>query len=276
MMATINPATEEKIKEYHFLNLAETKRYISQTWKAFKAWQQQGMEERSGRMGEAARILRRGKTTYARLMADEMGKPLSDGEAEVEKCAWVCDYYAEHSARFLSKEMAPSDASKSFVTFQPLGIIFAIMPWNFPFWQVFRFAAPSLMAGNGALLKHAPNVFGCAEAIAAVFSKAGFPEHLFQNLIIDTDMAAKVIEHPLVKAITLTGSTKAGKAVAEKAGSCLKKTVMELGGSDPYIILEDAELETTVETCAKAASVPSGSLYMKPFGHNLKSKWLCT
>ena len=258
MTTTINPATEQKMREYHFLDPDETNRCIDKTWKAFTRWKQQKIEERSGRMRKAAKILRAEKDTFARLMAEEMGKPLSDGQAEAEKCAWACDYYADNTAQFLAAEMAPSDASKSFITFQPLGIVFAIMPWNFPFWQVFRFAAPSMMAGNAVLLKHAPNVFGCAEAIEAIFSEAGFPKYLFQNLIIDTDMAAKVIEHPMVKAVTLTGSTRAGKAVAEKAGSCLKKTVMELGGSDPYIILEDADLELAVETCVTSRLINNG------------------
>ena len=258
MIKTINPATEEVIKEYHFLDHRQVTQQIEKTHAAQLTWQKTGFEIRAEKMRKAAEVLRRNKAIYARLMADEMGKPLADGESEAEKCAWVCDYYAENAMEFLKNEIIPSDALKSMVVFQPLGIVLAIMPWNFPFWQVFRFAAPSLMAGNGALLKHAPNVFGCAEAIARIFIEAGFPEGLFQNLIIDTDMAARVIENDHVKAVTLTGSTRAGQAVAAKAGACLKKTVLELGGSDPYIVLEDANIREAAKICTASRLINNG------------------
>jgi len=187
-----------------------------------------------------------------------MGKPVKDGRAEVEKCAWVCDFYAEQAAQFLLPEVVETEASRSFVTFQPLGVVLAVMPWNFPFWQVFRFAAPALMAGNAGVLKHASNVPGCALAIAEVFRRTGFPEHLFETLLIGSAQVDAVIEHPLVKAVTLTGSTPAGQAVASKAGAMVKKTVLELGGSDPYIILADADIEASVRTCAASRLINSG------------------
>src|SRR5438046_1982446 len=184
-------------------------------------------------------------------MALEMGKPLKQGEAEAEKCAWVCDYYAEHAERFLADQPRETDASKAFVRFDPIGPVLAIMPWNFPFWQVFRFAAPALMAGNAGLLKHAPNVTRCALGIEAIFQEAGFPEGLFRALILSNEAAATVIADPRVRAVTLTGSDRAGSQVAEQAGRHLKKTVLELGGSDPFIVLEDADVALAARTAAE-------------------------
>jgi succinate-semialdehyde dehydrogenase/glutarate-semialdehyde dehydrogenase len=209
-------------------------------------------------MRGAARILRDRAREFGELMTVEMGKPIAGGVSEAEKCAWVCDYYAEHAEAFLANQEVEADAGRSFVTFRPIGVVLAVMPWNFPFWQVFRFAAPNLMAGNAGILKHASNVPGCALAIEAVFREAGFPEGLFGSLLIPGGRVAGVIEHPLVRAVTLTGSTPAGKAVAAKAGEALKKTVLELGGSDPYVILEDADLDSAAETCATARLINSG------------------
>ena len=191
-------------------------------------------------------------------MTLEMGKPIAQSRAEVEKCAWVCEYYAENAEKFFSDEMIETDASKSFVSFQPLGIVLAVMPWNFPFWQVFRFAAPGLMAGNAGILKHASNVSGCALAIEEVFREAGFPENLFRTILVPSSQMEKVIKNEKIKAVTLTGSVPAGKAVAKTAGSVLKKTVMELGGSDPYVILEDADLEMAADTCVTARFINGG------------------
>jgi succinate-semialdehyde dehydrogenase/glutarate-semialdehyde dehydrogenase len=191
-------------------------------------------------------------------MAEEMGKPLRGGLSEVEKCAWVCEYYAEHGAAFLRAESIQTDAHRSYVTYQPLGVVLAVMPWNFPFWQVFRFAAPALMAGNGALLKHASNVPGCALAIEEVLHKAGFPEPLFRTLLISSEAVAPVIANPKVAACTLTGSTPAGRAVAAQAGKMLKKSVLELGGSDPYLILADADIEQAAALCATSRLINSG------------------
>lgn len=187
-----------------------------------------------------------------------MGKPLKQGIAEIEKCASVCDYYAENAQKFLQQETVKTDASKSYISFQPLGVILAVMPWNFPFWQVFRFLAPALMAGNCGVLKHASNVPGCAIAIEDIIKEAGFPTHVFQTLLIESSAVSRVIENPFIKAVTLTGSIPAGQKVAQKAASLLKKTVLELGGSDAYLILEDADLELTAETCVNSRLINSG------------------
>jgi succinate-semialdehyde dehydrogenase/glutarate-semialdehyde dehydrogenase len=191
-------------------------------------------------------------------MALEMGKPLQGGRAEIDKCVDVCEYYAKNGAKFLENEMVGTDASKSYVNFQPIGIVLAVMPWNFPFWQVFRFLAPALMAGNAALLKHASNVFGCAIEIEKIIIEAGFPENLMRTLLITGNEVEQVIENPLVQAVSLTGSTEAGKKVAAKAGSLLKKSVLELGGSDPYLILEDADIELATESCVNSRLINSG------------------
>ncbi len=191
-------------------------------------------------------------------MAREMGKPVRDGIAEAQKCATGCDFYADNAERLLARETIATEARSSFVTFNPLGVVLAVMPWNFPFWQVFRFAAPGLMAGNAGVLKHASNVPGCALAIEDIFRRAGFPANLFRTLMIGNKRVDAVIEHPLVRAVTVTGSGAAGRAVAAKAGAMLKKTVLELGGSDPYLVLEDADLELAARVCAKGRLVNSG------------------
>jgi succinate-semialdehyde dehydrogenase/glutarate-semialdehyde dehydrogenase len=209
-------------------------------------------------MKAAAAILRRRKEEFARLMALEMGKPLKQGVAEVEKCAWACEYYADTAETHLTPDVIKTDASKSYVAYDPIGVVLAVMPWNFPFWQVFRFAAPALMAGNVGVLKHASNVPGCALAIEEVFTQAGFPANVFRTLLIGSKQVKAVIENPLVSAVTLTGSTPAGKAVAAQAGAVIKKTVLELGGSDGYVVLEDADLELAVNTCVTSRLVNSG------------------
>lgn len=255
---SISPTTGETTKTYEEMSSGEVSEIIEKTHRAFLDWKETDFAERSRLMKRAGKILRDRTDAYAGLMADEMGKPITQGVSEAEKCAWVCDYYAENARRFLKHEIVKTDAKKSFVTFRPLGVVLAVMPWNFPFWQVFRFAAPALMAGNAGVLKHASNVPGCALAIEQVFREAGFPEHLFRTLLIGSPVVASIIENPLVKAVTLTGSTPAGKAVASKAGEMLKKTVLELGGSDPYIILEDADLEKAVLTCVTSRLINSG------------------
>ncbi|HMB40494.1 MAG TPA: NAD-dependent succinate-semialdehyde dehydrogenase [Balneolaceae bacterium] len=258
MLQSINPATEEKIESYNEHTRQEIDSILENVDKAQQSWEKTEFSERSRLMKIAAEVLRANSERYAKLMTHEMGKPISGARSEVEKCAWVCDYYAENAVEFLSDEVIETDASQSFVTFRPLGVILAVMPWNFPFWQVFRFAAPGLMAGNAGVLKHASNVTGCALAIEEIFREAGFPEHLFRTIKVPGKNVANVIENPVIKAVTLTGSVPAGKAVAEKAGSLLKKTVMELGGSDPYLILEDADLETAAQTCATSRLINSG------------------
>ena len=233
LLQTINPATGETLATYEEMTPDQVRGIIDKTHKACLDWRLTSFRSRAALMRQAAQVLRSNAAEYARLMAEEMGKPVRHGVAEVQKCALGCDYYAENAERFLAPEMVKTEARKSFVVFQPLGVVLAVMPWNFPLWQVFRFAAPGLMAGNAAVLKHASNVPGCALAIDQVFRKAGFPENLFRTLIIGSRSVDAVIEHPLIRAATLTGSGPAGRAVASKAGAMLKKTVLELGGSDP-------------------------------------------
>jgi len=257
-ITSINPATGKTNKTYDEMTPQEVSEIINKADKAFQGWKKTSFTERSILMKKAAQALREDLEMHAKLMAEEMGKPITAGRAEAEKCAWVCDYYAENAENFLQPEMVETDASKSYVTFQPLGVILAVMPWNFPYWQVFRFAAPGLMAGNVGVLKHASNVPGCALAIENVFKKAGFPEYVFRTLLIGSRQVDAVIENPLVKAATLTGSTPAGRAVGKKAGEMLKKSVLELGGSDPYIILEDTNLEEAVKTCVTSRLINSG------------------
>ena len=258
MPESINPATEEKIEIYEEHTRQEIDIILENVDKAQKSWKKTEFSERSRLMRSTADVLRANSERYAKIMTHEMGKPISGARSEVEKCAWVCEYYADNAAEFLSDEVIETDASQSFVTFRPMGVVLAVMPWNFPFWQVFRFAAPALMAGNAGVLKHASNVTGCALAIEEIFREAGFPEHLFRTLKVPGKNVAGVIENPIIKAVTLTGSVPAGRAVAEKAGSLLKKTVMELGGSDPYVILEDADLDSAVETCVTSRLINSG------------------
>ncbi len=254
----INPATNELVARYEEMTPSEVQQIIKAADVTFHQWRRTSFSERAANMRLAAQNLRDNAHEYGTLMAVEMGKPRKDGMAEAEKCAWVCDYYADKAEQFLSPEFIDTDARESFVTYQPLGVVLAVMPWNFPFWQVFRFAAPALMAGNTAVLKHAANVPGCALAIERIFQDSGFPEHAFRTLLIGSRQVAGVIENPLVKAVTLTGSTHAGKAVAQKAGEMLKKTVLELGGSDPYLILEDANLDEAVTTCVNSRLINSG------------------
>ena len=257
-MKSINPATGETVAEYPILTTKEVHAAIKQADGAFRQWRQSTFATRAKQMQAAAALLRDRTPALAKLMAEEMGKPIKDGKAEAEKCAWVCEYYAEQAEAFLADEPIETDAGESFVTYQPLGVVLAVMPWNFPFWQLFRFAAPALMAGNVGLLKHASNVPGCALAIDEIFKDAGFPEGVFTTLLVGSDAIDGIIEHNLVRAVTLTGSTPAGRAVAKKAGEMLKKSVLELGGSDPYIILEDADLASAVSTCVNSRLTNSG------------------
>jgi succinate-semialdehyde dehydrogenase / glutarate-semialdehyde dehydrogenase len=225
---------------------------------ASRDWRRRPVEERAARLRDAARLLRERKSAYARTMALEMGKPLAQGVAEAEKCASACDYYAEHGEAFLADEARATGAVRSYVRFEALGPILAIMPWNFPFWQVFRFAAPALVAGNAGILKHAPNVSRCALEIEELFREAGFPDGLFRAVLLRNDAVGGVIADPRVRAVTLTGSDRAGSQVAEQAGRHLKKTVLELGGSDPFIVLEDADLARAAATAADARLINSG------------------
>jgi succinate-semialdehyde dehydrogenase/glutarate-semialdehyde dehydrogenase len=255
---TLNPATGQLIRSYTEMTGEEVERRIQAAATAFGIWRRESFEKKSVMMKNAAARLRSNQDSYARLMAFEMGKPLTQGLAEIEKSARVCEYYAEQAEAFLKPEEISTDASKSYAAFEPLGVLLAVMPWNFPFWQVFRAAVPALMAGNTVLLKHASNVPDCAEAIEAIFKVAGFPEGVFTNLFVRTERTEYLVGHPLVKAVTLTGSVGAGRAVAAKAGAGLKKSVLELGGSDAYIILDDADLEEAVKICAASRLINSG------------------
>jgi succinate-semialdehyde dehydrogenase/glutarate-semialdehyde dehydrogenase len=255
---SINPASGTPVSSYEEMQRNEVSRIIEQAHQAHLDWRHVSFRGRAAPMKKAGRILRDRAREYARLMAEEMGKPFRDGIAEAEKCATCCDYFADHAEQHLADEIVATDAQKSYVAFRPLGVVLAVMPWNFPFWQVIRFAAPGLMAGNAGVLKHASNVPGCALAIEQIFRDAGFPDNLFRTLMIGSKDVASVIEHPLIRAVTLTGSTPAGKAVAAKAGECLKKTVLELGGSDAYIVMDDADIEHAAAIAAKGRLVNSG------------------
>lgn len=243
----INPATGEKVNSFEEMSASEVQSILELSAGAQREWAATSFAERSRLMLSVARVLRDNKEEYARLMTREMGKVYPQGIAEVEKCAWGCEYYAEHAEAFLESEEVATEAEHSFVTYKPLGVVLAVMPWNFPLWQVFRFAAPALMAGNGAVLKHAPNVFGCSLMMEDIFRKAGFPENLFRSLIVDIPLTTEVIRNPLVAAVTITSSVNAGRAVASEAGKVLKKCVLELGGSDAFIVLEDANVDKAVE-----------------------------
>ena len=249
MLKSINPSNGELIASYEEMTKGEVKVIISDVNSAYREWRQTSFSHRAQLMNNAAQILQAKKEDLGKLMSIEMGKPFSQAVAEANKCASVCEYYADHAERILGDQIIETDASKSYITYRPIGIVFAVMPWNFPFWQVLRFAAPALMAGNVGILKHASNVQGCALEIEKVFHDAGFPNNVFRTLIIGSKRVKEVIENPHIKAVTLTGSTPAGKAVASQAGAVLKKTVLELGGSDPYIILEDADLDKAVTAC---------------------------
>ena len=257
-LVSVNPANGKPLKKYPAHRLKQVEQKISHTHNAWLNWKDTNHSERSRLLTSMAGILQSRKKEFAILMAHEMGKPITQGVAEIEKCAAVCQYYAANAAAFLSDQLIETEASKSFVSFQPIGVVLAIMPWNFPFWQVFRFLAPALAAGNCGVLKHASNVPACAMAIEEVVHQAGFPENVFQTLLVNSTMVEKIIENPLIQAVTITGSTNAGKQVAQKAGSLIKKTVLELGGSDAYIILEDADLEKAAEICVNSRLINSG------------------
>lgn len=244
---SINPATGEKINEYDRITADEALEIIMASKKEFQLWKQKTFEERAQLMYALADVLDANKEEYAQLATREMGKVIGQARKEIEKCAWVCRYYAEHASTLLGDETVKTEATKSYVTFQPIGVLLAVMPWNFPFYQAIRFAAPSLMAGNTGVLKHASNVQGCAFAIEDAFIKAGFPKGVFMNLNVDSKDVKKLIEDKNIAAITLTGSDAAGRSIASIAGQNLKKTVMELGGSDAYIILDDVDIEKATD-----------------------------
>ncbi|MGZ3777993.1 MAG: NAD-dependent succinate-semialdehyde dehydrogenase [Mucilaginibacter sp.] len=257
-LTSIDPANGRILKKYKAHTLSQVGQKIKQTHKAWLSWKNTPHEERGRLLLNMAGVLQTRKKELAILMAQEMGKPVSQGVVEIEKCASVCEYYAANAAHYLKDQIIETDASKSFVCFQPIGVVLAVMPWNFPFWQVFRFLAPALAAGNCGVLKHASNVPGCALAIEGVVRQAGFPKDVFQTLLVGSAMVEKIIEDPLIQAVTITGSANAGKQVAQKAGSLIKKTVLELGGSDAYLVLEDADLDKAAEACVNSRVINSG------------------
>jgi succinate-semialdehyde dehydrogenase/glutarate-semialdehyde dehydrogenase len=255
---TVNPATGEPGKSYDATTMLAARDAAHAARKAFEEWRRTSFADRSKVLHKAAEILRARKDEFARLMTDEMGKTLTEGRAEVEKCAVNCDWFADHAEEYLANEPVDFDGEEAFVTFNPLGVVLAVMPWNFPFWQVFRAAAPALMAGNGMLLKHASNVPGCALAIEEVLHQAGVPHDLFRTLLLPSRQVEAMIKDENIAAITLTGSVAAGRSVATAAGSVLKKCVLELGGSDAYVILEDADVQAAAKVAATARMVNGG------------------
>lgn len=258
MLTSTNPTTGETLAQYDEMSPAGIQLALTRAAEAFSTWRRTSFAERSAVHRHAAAELRRRKADLARLMALEMGKPVSQGEGEVEKCAATCEFFAEHAAALLADQDVATEAARSFVTFKPLGVVLGVMPWNFPLWQVFRYTAPALMAGNTTLLKHASNVSGCALAIEEIWTAAGAPAGVFHTLRLGSSRIGDLIDDPRVAAVTLTGSTPAGQSVAARAGKALKKTVLELGGSDPYVILDDADLEAAVETCVYSRLINSG------------------
>lgn len=251
-MKSINPATGEMVADYDEFTAEQVDEALSQATRTYREWRNTRYEERKRLMHGAADYLRSNLDRFASIITMEMGKPITEAEAEIKKCAWNCDYFAEHAAEFLADEPVASNASQSLVAFEPLGAVLAIMPWNFPFWQVFRFAAPALMARNVAVLKHSSNVPQCALAIEQVFRDAGFPDGAFRTLLVSSSEIESIIADDRIAAVTLTGSSDAGRKVASAAGGAIKKTVLELGGSDPFIVLADADMDGAVEFAVRA------------------------
>jgi succinate-semialdehyde dehydrogenase/glutarate-semialdehyde dehydrogenase len=257
-LQAVNPATGEAGRSYEEHNLDDARAAAAAAHRAFLDWRRTSFDERSRIIHRAAGILLERKDEFARLMTEEMGKTFDDGRAEVEKCALHCDWFADHASTYLADEPVDLGGGEAFVTFNPLGVVLAVMPWNFPFWQVFRFAAPGLMAGNGALLKHASNVPGCALAIEQVLHQAGVPKDLFRTLLLPSREVEPLIGDDHIAAVTLTGSVAAGRSVATAAGSALKKCVLELGGSDAYLVLDDADIAAAAKVAAAARMVNGG------------------
>ncbi|HVG19381.1 MAG TPA: aldehyde dehydrogenase family protein, partial [Blastocatellia bacterium] len=257
-IATLNPATGETVKTFEPLSDSEIEKKLQLARDTFRDYRRTPFRARARKMTRAAEVLDSGKEEFGRIMTTEMGKPIKAAIAEAEKCALVCRYYAENAEAFLADEAVETNATRSYIRYQPIGPVLAVMPWNFPFWQVLRFAAPALMAGNVGLLKHASNVPQCALAIEDIFRRAGFPEGAFQTLLIGSDKVRRVLDDPRVMAATLTGSEPAGSHVAGEAGKQIKKTVLELGGSDPFIVMPSADLDEAVKTAVKARTINNG------------------
>lgn len=255
---SINPYSGKEIGSHTVHTAAELKTMLDNAGTAFKSWSKVFLEKRCELIRKSGQILRDNTGDYAMMISLEMGKPISESTAEINKCAWVCEYYADNAKDFLADEIIETDALKSFVRHDPIGCVFAIMPWNFPFWQVFRFAAPTLTAGNTCMLKHSSNVFGCGKKIEEVFIKAGYPENVFQNVRVHHDMTEVIMSHKAIQAVSLTGSEKAGSSVAEIAGRNIKRSLLELGGNNAFIVWEDADMEKAVKTALTARMINCG------------------
>jgi len=257
-MQSINPFTEEVFASVEPISDDDLNSALDRAVSACNGWKTKSYEARAKFLRRAAELLRERRKELAKIMTLEMGKPIPQADAEIEKCAWTCEYFADNAEKFLEPRVIDTDATKSYVQYDPLGIIFAVMPWNFPYWQVVRFAAPALMAGNVGVLKHASNVQQCALAIEKVFTDAGFPLGVFQNIALESSRAEKLVSDPRIAAVTLTGSEAAGAAVAAAAGRAIKKTVLELGGSDPFIVLDDANVEMAAQVATTARLQSNG------------------
>lgn len=258
MIKSVNPATGEVIQTYTPHTPQEIAHQIRLASLCYDQWKTTDFSQRASYVRRIAAILHQRQKALASLMADEMGKVLKDGQAEIAKCIWACEYYADHAAAFLDDIPVITDGSSSYVTYDPLGVILGIMPWNFPFWQALRCAIPALMAGNVVLMKHASNVTGCSLALNEIFQEAGFPPGAFSSLLVSGEGILDIIDHPAIRGVSFTGSASVGKLVAARAGACLKKVVLELGGSDPYILLEDAPVESVAKLCAQSRLVNAG------------------
>lgn len=257
-IVSVNPADGNTLQDFAELSAAEIERALALAEETFRSWRRTAFANRAAKMLRAAEILEEDKRRFGEIMTLEMGKPIAAAVAEVEKCAWVCRYYAEHAETFLAPQEIATDAGRSYVRYDPLGPVLAVMPWNFPFWQVLRFAAPTLMAGNVGLLKHASNVPQSALAIAEVFARAGFPAGCFQTLLVGSAAVERIIDDPRIAAVTLTGSEGAGVAVGRAAGAQIKKAVLELGGSDPFVVLPSADLVKAAATAVRARTINNG------------------
>ena len=255
---TINPATEETIAEFSTLSKEEVLEAAERSHSAWKDWRKVDISERSDYFRKLAKVLKNNKERYARLMTLEMGKPIKQSLAEVEKCAWCAEFYADNAGKWLENEIVQADGKKHFVSFEPLGVILSIMPWNFPFWQAFRFGIPTLIAGNASILKHSNHVPQCALAIEEAYIEAGFPQNVFKTVVTDHESVAELVKSDLVQGVSLTGSTAAGARIAELAGKNLKRVVLELGGSDPFIVLDDADIESAARNAVAGRTLNSG------------------
>ncbi|MEQ8220299.1 MAG: NAD-dependent succinate-semialdehyde dehydrogenase [Arenibacter sp.] len=257
-LESVNPYDGKSLEKYRIFSDDDIDKVLANTEQVFHKWKNESVEHRAGLLKKLAKVLLKNKKAYAQLMSKEMGKPINQGISEIEKCAWACDFYAKNAVRFLADDLIDTEADESFISYDPIGCVLAVMPWNFPFWQVIRFAAPTLTTGNTVILKHASNVPGCSLALQELFLSAGYPEGSFQTIIADHQKLESVIGSSIVQGVTLTGSEKAGRAIAAQAGKHLKKCVMELGGNNACIVWEDADLDKYMDTMVMARMQNTG------------------